>query len=153
MNVAKVIIDLSLDKAFDYLIPEELKGQVHVGVQVHVPFGRGKRRGYVLNIVADTDYDKPLKAITSIAERHTRIPEKLLDLGRWIAEYYCCSREKAVKALLPSAVRSGKVKHRTLRMFSVVDTAEAEKFVIENAKKKRSAGQLSVLKVLLTSQR
>ena len=66
MNVAKVIIDLSLDKAFDYLIPEELKRQVHVGVQVHVPFGRGKRRGYVLNIVAETDYDKPLKEIRNL---------------------------------------------------------------------------------------
>ncbi|MCK4982834.1 MAG: primosomal protein N', partial [Victivallaceae bacterium] len=152
MNVAKVIVDLSLDKAFDYLIPEELKGQVHVGVQVHVPFGRGKRRGYVLNIVAETEYDKPLKEITSIAERHTRIPEKLVELGRWMAEYYCCSREKAVRALLPSAVRSGKVKHKTLRMFSVVDAGEAEKFVIEHADKKRGAGQVSVVKLLLTSQ-
>ena len=152
MNVAKVIIDLSLDKAFDYLIPEELKSQVHVGVQVHVPFGRSKRRGYVLNIVAETEYDKPLKKIISIAERHSRIPEKLVELGRWMAEYYCCSREKAVRALLPSVVRSGKVKHKSLRMFSIVDAEEAEKFVIEHADKKRSAGQVSVVKFLLTSQ-
>ena len=152
MNVAKVIIDLSLDKAFDYLIPDELKGQVHVGGQVHVPFGRGKRRGYVLNIVAETDYDKPLKKIISIAEHHTRIPEKILELGRWMAEYYCCSREQAVRALLPSAVRSGKVKHKTLRIFSIADTEKAEQFVIENNDKKRSAGQLRIVKLLLANQ-
>jgi primosomal protein N' (replication factor Y) len=152
MNVAKVIIDLSLDKSFDYLIPEKLKGQVHVGGQVHVPFGRTKRRGYVLNIVAETSYDKPLKEIISIAEHHTRIPENLLKLGHWMAEYYCCAKEKAIRALLPSAVRSGKIKHKTLRMFSVADSAEAEKFIIEHAEKKRNYGHVTVLKYLLTKQ-
>lgn len=152
MNIAKVIVDLSLDKAFDYLIPDDLKGRVHVGVQVHVPFGRGKRRGYVLNIVSESEYDKPLKSIISIAEHHTRIPEKLVELGRWMAEYYCCAREKAVRALLPSAVRTGKVKHKTLRMFSVSDSQEAEKFIIEQSGKKRSESQLKVLKFLLTAQ-
>ncbi|MDD5728761.1 MAG: primosomal protein N', partial [Victivallales bacterium] len=152
MNVAKVIIDLSLDKAFDYLIPEELQGRVHVGVQVHVPFGRGKRRGYVLNIVAKSDYAKPLKAIISIAEHHTRIPEKILELGRWMADYYCCTREQAVKALLPSAVRSGKVKHKTLRIFAIADTGKAEQFIIANTGKKSKAGQLQAVKTLLTSQ-
>ncbi|MFA6713925.1 MAG: primosomal protein N' [Victivallaceae bacterium] len=152
MNVAKVIIDLSLDKAFDYLIPDNLKGQVHIGVQVHVPFGRSKRRGYVLNIVAETEYAKPLKSIISIAERHSRIPEKLIELGRWMAEYYCCSREKAVRALLPGAVRSGRVKHKTLRMYSIIDPEEAEKFVIENSGKKRCAAQVDAVKYLLTVQ-
>ncbi|MDD5697520.1 MAG: primosomal protein N' [Victivallaceae bacterium] len=152
MNIAKVIIDLSLDKSFDYLIPDELQRRVHVGVQVHVPFGRSKRRGYVLNIVAESEYDKPLKSILSIAERHCRIPEKLMELGRWMAEYYCCSREKAVRALLPGAVRSGKVKHKILRLFSVATPCEAEKFVIEHTDCKRRAGQVSVVKYLLTAQ-
>ena len=152
MNVAKVIIDLSLDKSFDYLIPERLQNHIHIGVQVHVPFGHSKRRGYVLNIVAQTDYGKPLKEIISIAERHSRIPEKLVELGRWMAEYYCCAKEKAVRALLPSAVRNGKIKHKTLRMFAVADTEAAEKFVIEHADKKRKAGQIRVIKYLLTSQ-
>ncbi len=152
MNVAKVIIDLSLDKSFDYLIPDDLKNQVHVGVQVQVPFGHSKRRGYVLNIVAGTDYAKPLKEIASIAEHHSRIPENLLELGNWMAEYYCCAKEKAVRALLPGAVRSGKVKHKTLRMFSVADAEQAEKFVIEHAGRKRSAGQVGIVRFLLTKQ-
>ncbi|QSH42174.1 primosomal protein N' [Lentisphaerota bacterium ZTH] len=152
MNVAKVIVDLSLDKAFDYNIPEELKGRVHIGVQVKVPFGRSSRRGYVLNIIEKSDFDSPLKDIHSICERHTRIPERLVKLGRWMADYYCCSREQAVRTLLPRAVRSGKVKHKTLKLFSVADTRKAEEFVIAHSDKKRYESQLNVLRTLLRHQ-
>ncbi len=149
MRIARVIVDLSLDKGFDYNIPGSLAGKIHVGVQVKVPFGNSFRRGYVLNIIDHSEYHDGLKEIHSICEPHTRIPEPLVRLGRWMAEYYCCSREQAVRTLLPRAVRSGKVKHRTLKHYSVTDTAQAEKFIIENSCKARVAGQLLVVKALL----
>jgi primosomal protein N' (replication factor Y) len=152
MNVAKVIVDLSLDKAFDYNIPEKLAGHVHVGAQVHVPFGRSVRRGYVLNIVESSDFSQPLKDIHSLCERHTRIPEPLVKLGSWISEYYCCSQEHAVRSLLPRAVRSGKIKHKTLKLFSIADTETAEKFVIEHQENKRLQAQIQILKTLLHQQ-
>ena len=150
MRIARVIVDLSLDKGFDYNIPDSLTGKVHVGVQVKVPFGKSFRRGYVLNIIDHSEYPEALKDIHSICEHHTRIPEPLVRLGRWMSEYYCCSREQAVRTLLPRAVRSGKVKHRTLKHYSVADTAEAEKFIIENSGKKRAAGQILIIKTLLS---
>ncbi len=150
MRIARVIVDLSLDRGFDYNIPDSLAGKVHVGVQVKVPFGKSFRRGYVLNIIDHSEYPDSLKDIHSICEHHTRIPEPLVKLGRWMSEYYCCSREQAVRTLLPRAVRSGKVKHRTLKHYSVADTAEAEKFIIENSDKKRAAGQIQVIKTLLS---
>ena len=45
MAVAKVIVDLALDKEFDYEIPEELAERVKVGTMVSVPFGKSRREG------------------------------------------------------------------------------------------------------------
>ena len=50
---AKVIVDIShekLDKGFDYGIPAHLEEEIHPGVQVNIPFGKGNRiiQGYVI---------------------------------------------------------------------------------------------------------
>ena len=45
MKIARVIVDLSLDKGFDYNIPDSLAGKIHIGVQVKVPFGKSLRLG------------------------------------------------------------------------------------------------------------
>lgn len=41
---------------FDYLIPEQLKGEVQIGRRVEVPLGRGNRRviGYCIGIHQDS---------------------------------------------------------------------------------------------------
>ncbi len=148
--IARVIIDLSLDKGFDYNIPPHLTADVRVGTQVVVPFGKSLRRGYVLSMLNDNESTYPdRKDIDSICERHSFIPEPLVKLGRWMSEYYCCSREQAVRTLLPRAVRSGKVQHRTVKYFSINDVAEAEKYIMERAAQKRYAARSNILKTLL----
>ncbi len=145
---AKVVVNLSLDRTFDYLIPESLAGQIHEGVQVNVPFGRGgTRRAYVVGLTNYSNYPGQVKAIDSLCEAHTRIPESLLNLGKWMAEYYCCSREQAVRALLPSAVRTGKVKHKTKAFYAVANPGDAEKFIVEHGKKAKAKAR--ILQVLL----
>ena len=148
---ARVIVDLSLDRIFDYGIPDELQGKIHVGSRVNVPFNRGIRRGYVLALSDHTECppDK-LKHVEALCEEHAKIPHSLIALGEWIADYYCCTREQAVRALLPGAVRSGKVKHKTLKIYSIADSEKAEQYIIDHEGKKRYAAQLSILKLLMT---
>ena len=40
-NIARVTVNLSLDRLFDYRIPESLAGEIFPGMKVNVPFGRG----------------------------------------------------------------------------------------------------------------
>jgi len=152
MRIARVIIDLSLDRTFDYLIPPEIEAELKVGMQVNVPFGNGFRKGYVLSLADKSDYAKELKAIVSLAAVHSRIPQSLLTLGEWIAEYYCCSREQAIRSLLPRVVRSGKVTHKFLAVYAAADPAAAEKFLIDNAAKKNVKQQLAIVKALLAAK-
>ena len=152
MSIARVIVDLSLDKTFDYKIPVALAGQVVVGAQVNVPFGNSCRRGYVLSVGDTSDYPvERLKDIISLCESHTKIPHKLVELGEWMADYYCCSREHAVCALLPHAVRSGKIKQKSVALFGIADSEAAEKYLAENHDRKSAAGQVKILKILMSN--
>ncbi len=112
--VAKVVVNLSLDREFDYRIPERLRGRVRIGSRVFVPFGHGERIGYVVNVVA-TSTVPLLKDVIRIENEGEQIPENLVALARWIADYYCCAREVAVRALIPAVVRKGTLLRKVRR--------------------------------------
>ena len=108
-TIARVVVNLSLDREFDYRIPERLRGQVHAGTRVVVPFGHSERIAYVVGLAADSTFHG-LKEIVRLENEKERIPEKLITLAQWIADYYCCPRELAVRAMLPAVVRKGTMK-------------------------------------------
>ena len=105
--IAKVVVDVAVDKEFDYLIPDTLARQVKLGSRVNVSFGSRKTQGYVVAFSESSGHPK-LKAIDSVVGEKPYIEEKLLKLARWIADYYCAPVELAVQALLPGAVRHRK---------------------------------------------
>ncbi|MBE6374950.1 MAG: primosomal protein N' [Lentisphaerae bacterium] len=148
--IAKVITDISLDREFDYLVPEELQDKLRPGSAVSVPFGRSCRTGYVLSMAENSSYDPAkLKALNGIASDRPAIPEQLIALGRWIAGYYCATQEHAIRTLLPAAVRSGKVKEKKYRCFFLADKSAAEKYIIENKGNSRLEKRVLVLQMML----
>src|SRR5262245_66563815 len=102
--IARVILDLILGKEFDYLIPAELANQVEVGTRVKVPFGTRQVLGSVTALVAESPHTN-LKTILKVIGRQPLLAPKVLQLARWIAEYYCCPLEVALKSVLPEAIR------------------------------------------------
>ena len=48
--VAKVAIDLALDRLFDYEVPESLEKKLAVGQLLSVPFGHREARGFAMGI-------------------------------------------------------------------------------------------------------
>ncbi len=129
---AKILMDISLDRTFDYRIPEEFVSRIQPGVKVNVPFGRGdkQRVGCVSAVFEITDEAaEKLKYITEILEERPAIPEKLLKLGDWISAYYCCTREQSLRNLLPGAVRNGKVRARTEPRYYLNDPVAAADYI------------------------
>ena len=102
--VARVTLEIALRKEFDYLIPPEMEGRVEVGTRVKVPFGRREVLGCVTSLAEHSDHDS-LKSITKIIGTQSLVTPRVLGLARWIAEYYCCAPETALKSVLPDAVR------------------------------------------------
>ena len=102
--VARVTLEIALRREFDYLIPPELEGRVEVGTRVKVPFGRRQVLGCVTGMAEQSEHET-LKPITKIIGAQSLVTPRVLELARWIAEYYCCAPETALKSVLPDAVR------------------------------------------------
>jgi primosomal protein N' (replication factor Y) (superfamily II helicase) len=102
--IARVTLELALRKEFDYLIPPGLAGQVDVGSRVQVPFGVRKVLGCV-TALAEASAHARLKPIIKVIGAQTLVTPKVLQLARWIGEYYCCAPEIALKSVLPEVVR------------------------------------------------
>ena len=105
--IARVTLDLALSKEFDYLIPKELEEVVEVGARVKVPFARRQVLGCVTALLEDSPHPN-LRPILKTIGRQSHVTPKILELARWLADYYCCPPEIALKTVLPEAVRKEK---------------------------------------------
>ncbi len=102
--IARVSLEIALRKEFDYLVPPGLAGRVEVGSRVQVPFGPRKVLGVVTALAEESAHAK-LKPIIKVIGAQTLVTPKVLKLARWIADYYCCAPEIALKSVLPEVVR------------------------------------------------
>ena len=149
-KIAKVLLDLSLDRSFDYAVPPAIAGEIRVGMHVMVPFGKGAERAAFVVGFAETSPFPNLKAICSICQDNTSLPDSLIRLSEWMADYYCCARETAIRNLLPGAVRSGKVKQKTETWYFPADRDTVNRYMLDNPK---AQGRCALLKVLLRNTR
>ncbi len=107
MKYANIIVNIShenLDKTFQYLIPENLKGKINVGDYVTIPFGRGNKliEGYVLELTDKADYDvTKLKEIAGVKADNRLVEGKLIRLAGWMKDRYGSTMINALKTVLP----------------------------------------------------
>ena len=102
--IARVTLDLAVRREFDYLIPNEIEQNVCDGTRVKVPFGSREILGVVTAVLSESPHSN-LREIIKIVGAQALVTPPILKLVRWIAEYYCCAPEIAMKAVLPDAVR------------------------------------------------
>jgi primosomal protein N' (replication factor Y) len=114
-----------LDREFEYLIPEQVDGNVALGSRVLVPFGRTRTRGYVVGLASESDR-QDLKSILSVDAPEPLLVDSVLRLVRWMSEYYCAPIEQVLKSVLPSPVRRGGMQHRRRLFVSVCDAESSD---------------------------
>ncbi|MBI5199273.1 MAG: DEAD/DEAH box helicase family protein, partial [Nitrospirae bacterium] len=102
---ARVVVGIPVDNIFDYLIPEPLLEKLRVGMRVLVPFGKRQLLGYVVGI-ADKAEVADIKEVREVLDDEPILPENLLKLTRWMANYYFSSWGMAIKTSLPSRLNS-----------------------------------------------
>ena len=102
--VARVTLEIALGKEFDYAIPEELVARVEIGSRVKVRFGHRMVLGIVTGLVEASDHSA-LRPLSAVLGTRSLVTLKVLEIARWIAGYYCCPVETALKSVLPEAVR------------------------------------------------
>ena len=140
---ANVIIDIShesVDKTFQYRVPEKLRGTLKVGQQVYIPFGAGSRRrkGYVVELTDEPEYDvAKLKEIEGIVEHSVTAQSQLIWLAWWMKERYGSTMNQALKTVLP-VKRKVKARNRQV-VRSMVDVQIKKAEILLNEEQRQIA--------------
>jgi len=115
---ADVIVDLAsdaLDHVFTYSVPEGL--EIEVGQQVEVPFGPRRVDGFVVGLSDETALDPArVKPISRVRFPEDALPEEMISLADWMREKYNCNLVEALRLMLPSEMRGGRVREKRRRM-------------------------------------
>ncbi|MYQ77236.1 MULTISPECIES: primosomal protein N' [unclassified Streptomyces] len=117
LPVARVLVNkgaLHLDQYFDYAVPEELDADAQPGVRVRVRFGaggrnvRGGRReggglvdGFLIERLAESDYNGALAALASVVSPEPVLGPGLLALARAVADRYAGSLADVLQLAVP----------------------------------------------------
>lgn len=108
---ARVAVERGLDTAPEGLTYASPWEDLQVGERVEVPLGRGDRRtGGIVVAVGGEELLGGLarRGIKRIAARAgARLPEPLVRLALWMAEYYVCPLGMVLATMMPSAVKRG----------------------------------------------
>ncbi|MDP9098443.1 MAG: primosomal protein N' [Verrucomicrobiota bacterium] len=107
-SYARVIIDRSIHRELDYLVPESLAEKIGIGSRVRVPFREKSALATVVGLLEETDASgiRPIEAL--VGDRPV-LSEKLIELARWMSAYYCCPIEAVMRSLLPQVIRRAEV--------------------------------------------
>ena len=116
---ARVVPDRSGHTAFDYEVPEHLAGKVHVGSRVRVPVRTRLVLATVVELIETTEFSG-VKPIAELLSAKALINPLLIQLGHWVASYYCCALHVALRAILPQVVRNAEMKEKML-LFARLD--------------------------------
>ena len=120
MIFADVIIDISvksLDRPFQYLVPEQWEEDAVVGAQVWVPFGQGNRRmkGFIVGLSGQPQFDiHRTKSILEIEKQGVVVESHLLSLAYWIKENYGSTMSDAIKVVMPVRQETREKQKRTI---------------------------------------
>lgn len=144
--IAKVVLDTYLDKALDYSIPLHLSERVAIGSRVRVPLKNRSVLGIVTGF-SDESQIANLKPILEVLGERPLVPPILLRLAEWMASYYLCSLDAAIRAVLPHAIRSEKIAPQTIKIVKLIQNLSADE--IETLSK-RAPKQAQVVQTLLT---
>ncbi|MFE6890508.1 primosomal protein N' [Streptomyces sp. NPDC057694] len=117
LPVARVLVDkgvLHLDRYFEYAVPEELDAVAQPGVRVRVRFGAGSKNvrdgrreggglidGFLVERVAEAEYQGPLAALAQVVSPEQVLDAELLGLTRAVADRYAGSLADVLQLAIP----------------------------------------------------
>src|SRR4030067_1370951 len=98
----EVAFPLAVRQEFVYSVPAHLQREILPGVQVIAPLGKKNYSGIVTRTITKTTRDT--KAIIQVNPQGQISSAELLELTRWVSNYYFCSWGDALRAALPKEV-------------------------------------------------
>src|SRR5215216_5459107 len=109
---AEVALPLRLAQTFTYRLPLTLSADARVGARVLVPFGRQLATGYVVALHESLDPalgldESEIKDAEELLDAEPLLTPEVLEVTRWISDYYAAPWGEVLKAALPAGLNAG----------------------------------------------
>ncbi|MDB6154026.1 MAG: primosomal protein [Chthoniobacteraceae bacterium] len=146
---ARVMVDDSGGNAFDYALPEAAAAQLQIGCRVRVPVRTRTVLGTIIELSDSTEFEG-VKLISQIVSAEPILSPLLIKLGTWIADYYCCPIEAAMRGILPQVIRNAAVGHKTQLFARLLAPLDPE---VLSALKKKAPIQAGIVEYLASADK
>ncbi|MCC6143639.1 MAG: primosomal protein N' [Candidatus Hydrogenedentes bacterium] len=103
---ADIVLPLPVDQPFTYAIPASLRARAVVGMRAIAPVQRRVETGFVVALNSQTSLDK-VRPLIDLPDDGPVFSSDMIELCRWIADYYCCSWGEALANALPPGMKGG----------------------------------------------
>ena len=108
---AEVAVPLRVAQTYTYRLPLALRDEAQVGARLLVPFGRKMLTAYIVALHQEIDAglgldETGIKEAEELLDAEPLITPELLEITRWIADYYAAPWGEVLKAALPAGLNS-----------------------------------------------
>lgn len=136
---AQLVFNRPLDTLFHYIVPDQLRTMIRPGQRVRAPFGKGDRSaiGYCVGVGPVPDTRRSLKSIVEILDREPLLTSRMLELTRWMADYYLCGWGQVLETVVPAGVKK-QAGTRVVSAFRITQTGTAALHAEKLSQKQRA---------------
>ncbi|MBI3306762.1 MAG: primosomal protein N' [Candidatus Omnitrophica bacterium] len=110
----EVAVPLPLPIVFSYTVPHDLISKIKCGVRVRVPFKNQELTGYAVAVGEKNIESGKFKSLLDVLDDEPVLSAQMLELTKWISEYYGSSWGEAIENALPKWVKYGKKAEKAL---------------------------------------
>jgi primosomal protein N' (replication factor Y) len=103
---AEIVLPMPVDRAFTYAVPAALRERAAPGMRAVVSMRNRVETGYIVALTAETDVPG-VKPLLDLPDELPTFTQPMLELCRWMADYYCCSWGEALAGAVPAGVKVG----------------------------------------------
>ncbi len=110
-HYAQVAVPVHVSKTFTYRLPPTLRREARVGARVLVLLGQKPMTGYIVGLLprlppgASLD-ESDIKEARELLDAEPLVTPEVLDIARWVAEYYAAPLGEVLKAALPAGINA-----------------------------------------------
>ncbi|PJA54534.1 MAG: primosomal protein N', partial [Candidatus Marinimicrobia bacterium CG_4_9_14_3_um_filter_48_9] len=104
---ADLVFPINLGQSFTFAVPEALQPVIQLGQRVVAPFGRRNQQGMVVGFrdSIDAELAEKIRPIERIVDPMPIFTPSLLELLKWMANYYLTPLGKVIQTAIPSDAR------------------------------------------------
>ena len=101
-KIAVAAATFAIDKPYSYRVPEGMRLQS--GMRVQVPFGRGNKRTEGVVLALEEGSGESLKTVEASLDEAPVLSKRMLQLAAFMRERYFCTLFDAVRVMLPAGL-------------------------------------------------